>query len=338
MLVSRWGSRVVSPASTAAIAANLVLLALAPSWAVLALGLFVAGSLDAIADVANNAHGLRVERRYGRSVLNSMHAVWSIGAVCGAGMGSLAVGLGLPVTVHLPAAALLIAVVPLVARRHLLPGHDAEERPPVPPPHAGGPALRQRSGPVPRRLVGSLAALGVIAASSQAIEDVGATWSAVYLREELGAAAAVGGLGFIALQTCQTVGRLLGDRAVTRFGDRTVARVGAGVGGCAMAAALAAPTPAGVVLAFGVLGLGIGTLIPASLRRADALPGLPAGTGLTVVGTIDRIAIFAAPPVIGAVADATSLRVGFLVLPLAAALVVGLAGALPRRVVSTASR
>jgi hypothetical protein len=30
----------------------------------------------------------------------------------------------------------------------------------------------------------------------------------------------VGGLGFIAVQTCQTVGRLLGDPAVTRFGDR----------------------------------------------------------------------------------------------------------------------
>jgi hypothetical protein len=39
----------------------------------------------------------------------------------------------------------------------------------------------------------------------------------------------VGGLGFIAVQTCQTVGRLLGDPAVTRFGDRAVARAGAGL-------------------------------------------------------------------------------------------------------------
>ncbi len=67
------------------------------------------------------------------------------------------------------------------------------------------------------------------------------------------------------------------------------------------------------------------------MRQADELPGLPPGAGLTVVGTIDRVAIFAAPPVIGAVAHAAGLRVGLLAMPLAMLLVVLCAGALPRR-------
>ena len=50
---------------------------------------------------------------------------------------------------------------------------------------------------------------------AQTMEDTTAAWGGVYLREELGAAAAVSGLGFIALQSTQTVGRLLGDRVVT---------------------------------------------------------------------------------------------------------------------------
>jgi hypothetical protein len=83
-LVARWGSAVVAPVSTLLIAGNLVLVGAAPAWLALALALFVAGSLDAVADVANNAHALRVERRYGRSILNALHAVWSIGAVTGA--------------------------------------------------------------------------------------------------------------------------------------------------------------------------------------------------------------------------------------------------------------
>ena len=70
---------------------------------------------------------------------------------------------------------------------------------------------------------------------AQTMEDTTAAWGGVYLREELGAAAAVSGLGFIALQSTQTVGRLLGDRVVTRYGDRAVARAGAALAGVAMA-------------------------------------------------------------------------------------------------------
>ncbi len=38
---------------------------------------------------------------------------------------------------------------------------------------------------------------------------------------------AFGGLGFVALQAVQTLGRFGGDAAVTRWGDRAVARAGA---------------------------------------------------------------------------------------------------------------
>ncbi|HEX2289472.1 MAG TPA: ricin-type beta-trefoil lectin domain protein, partial [Pseudonocardiaceae bacterium] len=46
---------------------------------------------DAIIDVAQNAHGLRVQRLYGRSIVNAFHGVWSVGGVTGAVLGSVAV-------------------------------------------------------------------------------------------------------------------------------------------------------------------------------------------------------------------------------------------------------
>lgn len=128
-LVRRFGSARVAPASTVAMAANLVLLSLAPSWATLAAALFVAGALDSTADVANNAHGLRVERRYGRSILNSLHGLWSVGAVVGGLMGTAAAGLGVPVPWHLTVAGLLFAAVAVLAHRHLLPGLTVRRRP-----------------------------------------------------------------------------------------------------------------------------------------------------------------------------------------------------------------
>ena len=71
----------------------------------LAAALFMAGACDAVTDVAQNAHGLRVQRLYGRSIVNSLHGVWSIGAVLGGLMGSAAVGLSLPLHLHKNASA-----------------------------------------------------------------------------------------------------------------------------------------------------------------------------------------------------------------------------------------
>jgi hypothetical protein len=96
-----------------------------------------------------------------------------------------------------------------------------------------------------------------------------------------------------------------------------------------MVLALAVATPASTIVAFGAVGLGIGTLIPASLRAVSGLAGLPAGVGLTLVGTIERIAILVAPAIIGITADAFGLRVGLLAIPLAAVVAVTLSRALP---------
>ena len=85
--------------------------------------------MDAITDVAQNAHGLRVQRRYGRSILNSFHAVWSIGAVTGGLMGAAAVAIGMARWLHLGLSAVLFAGVALSAYRFLLKGHDEDDRP-----------------------------------------------------------------------------------------------------------------------------------------------------------------------------------------------------------------
>jgi MFS family permease len=319
LLVSRFGSVVVAPASTLGIAANLVLVGVAPSYATLAAALLAAGALDSIADIAVNAHGLRVERRYQRSILNSLHGLWSVGAVVGGAMGAAAAGRDVPLPTHLAIAAALFAALAIGVSRLLLPGRDDAE-------------LTPKTGRLPRLgLARTVLALGVIAAMAQVMEEATATWGAVYLREELGAAAAVSGLGFIALQSTQTVGRLLGDRVVERFCDRAVARAGAGLAGTAMAAALAAPATATTILAFGLVGLGIGTLIPAGLRAADGLPGLPRGVGLSLVGTVIRVAVLVSPALIGVTADATSLRAALFAMPLAAAVVLVLSPVLPGR-------
>ncbi|GAB3449822.1 MFS transporter [Phycicoccus ginsengisoli] len=322
-LVRRFGSARFAVATTLGVAANLVLIGAAPAWALLALALALAGALDSLTDIAENAQGLRVERGLRRSVLGSMHAMWSVGAVAGGALGSAAAGLGVPVALHLGIVGVLAAAVALAAGRALLPGHEAL---------AVAPA---RTGPRRRRhhvrLGGLLLALAAVASMGQLVEDVTATWSALYLRESLGAAAAVGGLGFVALQVTQTGGRLVGDRLVTAFGDRSVARVGVALAGTAMTVALLVPSPASVIAAFAVAGLGIGTLIPAGLRAADAVPGLRPGSGLAVVGMGLRVTLLLSPLGAGALAQARGLGAVLWILPAAAVVVLLLSPSLPGR-------
>lgn len=321
--VGRWGSGRVAWVVTVGAAANLTLIGLAPSSWALAGVLFLAGSFDTVADIAENAHALRVERRYGRSILNSLHGVWSIGAVTGGLTGAAAAGLHIPIRWHLSVAALVFVAVALLLSRRLLPGVDGARG-------AGPPEARSRIGRLPgSHLLLAVAALGIFATLAQAIEDTGATWSTVYLRDELRTTGAVAGLGFVALQVLQTVGRLLGDRVVTRFGDRNVARAGAALAGVAVGVALLIGSPVATIAGFGLAGLGIATLIPAAMRHADALPGLAAGVGLTLVGTVSRIGSLGAPPLIGFLADTFSLRVALLVVPAAAVVLILLARALP---------
>lgn len=126
-LIRRFRSSRVAVIGTVITGVAVLLAGVAPVGGLLAAGFLLAGAMDAIVDVSQNSHGLRVQYRYRRSILNSFHAVWSIGAVLGGLMGGAAAGLGIPVAWHLGASALIFAVVAVVAYPLLLAGPEPVE-------------------------------------------------------------------------------------------------------------------------------------------------------------------------------------------------------------------
>lgn len=332
-LIRRFGSAPVAVATTMLTAAGLLGAGWAPTALLLAPVLLLAGAADAVTDVAQNAHGLRVQRAYGRSILNSFHAVWSIGAVLGGSMSALAISLEVPLRVHLAVSGVLFSLLAMCALRSTLPGLD-----PAPPAEAAGTAGSRATatggpvdGPTRGRLVLLLGALVVIAIGGTLVEDAGNSWATLFLSRDLGAPAAIAATGYIALVGAQFVGRMLGDPLVDRFGQRTVARAGGAIIALGMGTALLLPTVPGVIAGFALAGFGSATLVPAAMQSADELPGLRPGTGLTVVSWLMRLGFLASPPLVGLVADQAGLRVGLLVVPLAGLLVVALAGVLEGR-------
>jgi MFS family permease len=114
-----------------------------------------------------------------------------------------------------------------------------------------------------------------------------------------------------------TVGRLAGDRMVDRFGQRRVVEVGGVLIAGGMGLALGVPSIATTLVGFALAGLGVATLVPAVYHAADELPGLPPGLGLAVINWLLRVGFLLSPPVIGVIADATSLRVALLLVVVA---------------------
>ncbi|MFI7389788.1 MULTISPECIES: MFS transporter [Streptomyces] len=340
ILVRRFGSARVAVGGTLLTGVGILAAGLADSVVVFAGALFLAGAMDAFTDVAQNAHGLRVQRRYGRSIINSFHAIWSIGAVTGGSMAAAAIALGVARGPHLLFSAVVFAVAACVALRYCLPGPETGTEPvaetgtePVAETGAGDSAPAPVRAPATGLRTGwVLAALVLIATAGTLVEDAGMSWATLYLSDSLHATAALAASGYVALVGAQFVGRIVGDRLVDRFGQRAVARSGALIAAVGMGLALAVPTVPGTVLGFAAAGFGVATLVPAAMHEADELPGLKPGSGLTLVSWLMRLGFLLSPPVVGLVADATSLRVGLLVVPLAGLLVLLCAGVLqPRR-------
>ncbi|MFE5846268.1 MFS transporter [Streptomyces niveus] len=349
-LIRRYGSGRVAVGGTVLTGIGVLAAGLSGSVVLFATALLLAGAMDAITDVAQNAHGLRVQRRYGRSIINSFHAIWSIGAVTGGSMAAGAIALDLSLGQHLLISAVVFGIAACVALRFCLTGPDtepdAEAAKEETKEETNGGAARE-TGAESRELAPQreeklrktrlrtgyvLAALVLIAASGALVEDAGSSWAALYLSDSLHASGTLAASGYIALVGAQFVGRMIGDRLVDRFGQRTVARSGGLIAAVGMGLALAVPTATGTILGFATAGFGVATLVPAAMHEADELPGLKPGSGLTIVSWLMRLGFLLSPPIVGLVADSTSLRVGLLVVPLAGLMVMVLAGVLqPRR-------
>lgn len=277
----------------------------APHWTVFAVGLLLMSGLDALSDISMNAHGLRVQKLYGRSILNGLHGWWSVGAVSGGFLGSLAAQAGMSIWVQCLVALVVFGVLALYAYRLLLPGPDAAEEP-------GG---RETRRGIPRRWVPRLVALGLLGASVGLIEDSGASWGAVYMDAMFPVSPFLVGMAFVALQGAQVIGRFSGDALTNRIGARAAVTQGVVIAGLGMGVAVAFPSAAATLIGFACAGWGIATAIPMAMHAADELPGMAHGNGLTFVTWLMRVGFFAGPALIGLVADAVGIRWALIVIP-----------------------
>jgi fucose permease len=318
LLVRRWGGRRVVRGGIPVMGVGFALLPVAGSLASLTVLFFGIGLLAGLIDVAMNIEAVAVERRFERRVMSAIHGTWSVALFVGAALASAGIAAGLSMGIHLPISAALVVVVSSVFLRWL--------------PDAGEPTEEARTGRpgdpnVGRTSPTSVLLLCLVAAGSFLVEGIAVEWSAVFLRESVGADPSAAGLGVVAFSAGMAASRFVGDRLVARFGQSSVTRVGTSSAFVALGAMLIVPDVVSSIAAFGIVGLGLGPVVPLAFRTAGRTRRPDHASALPLVVTAGYAGSIVGPLLVGFIADLTTLRVAFLVPVVACAVSALAAGA-----------
>lgn len=304
-LIGRFGAVPVCTSSGLALALALALPPHGPDPVILGGFAFLIGLGVGAIDIAMNAHAAAVERAWGRAIMSSIHAFFSIGGLFGAGLSAVLIGLGTDARIGMGASAVLLAAI--IAAASLWLRFEAHEQP------QAGHGFRLPSAAV--------LGLGVLAVCSFLCEGAMMEWSAVFLRDVAGAPLGLAAGGYAAFSAAMTLGRLFGDRFVDRLGPARAVGSSSALAAVALALVAVAPSPwvayAGILLA----GLGLANVVPPIFSAANRVPGVPAASALAMVASMGYAGGLAGPPVIGVLSDAVGLRFGFALLAAAAMII-----------------
>jgi len=300
-LIARYGSPRVTLVCALVSCAILPFLAIGSQPIVLFAVLFVFGGGLGIMDMAMNEQAVLVERKAKRPLMSSFHAGYSIGGFAGALIGAgMAAVPGLSMLVHFVISAVMFSGVIIFSFPHLIPTERRIGK-------------KEAVLSLPER---ALWILGAIAFCSAIGEGTIASWGAVYLTQTLNTNAAFAALGFAAFSLTMTIGRMFGDFLSRKWGAELNVKAGGFIAAAGIFAAAFTDSPIIAITGFAAVGVGLANIIPLLFGAAGNLPGISPGTGIAGVATIGYAGFLVGPPLIGLIAEKTSLRSAFILVAL----------------------
>jgi len=265
------------------------------------------GFFQGMLDVSMNTQAITVERFSGRVLMPGFHGSWSSGTLVGAVTGAASVALGVSLSEQL----LVLAVPSLLVVGWLTTRMIPDRRVDNDPESSIG--ICEGSHRVLQR---ELVVLGGIAFADMLCEGAVADWAAVYLHNSLHTVALVAGMGFAIYSLTMLAVRLSGNRLFTRFAAHRLLTLLAVIATLGFAVSLAIATPASMLFGFALLGVGLGCVVPMTLRAAGAVGNVNTGRAVAVVAGCGWAGFVVGPVVIGAIASATKLHTALFLIPL----------------------
>jgi len=267
-------------------------------------------------DVALNTEGTTLERLGGRPVMSHLHGMFSVGGMLGAGAVAALLGVGIAPGVQLWALGLGVGLVAVWAARGMLREEGRAT--------AGTPQSSAQAHFVWPR--GQLLVIGLLILAGMTAEGAMYDWCVLYLHQELAQPQAQAALGYAVFSASMAASRFAGDALRARYDERTLLRCGAGLAAGAMAVVLLSAHPVVAWVGFALVGAGLAPVAPILFSAATRVPGVSPAAAIASVTSVGYSGFMLGPPLIGALATASSLTWALGVVVLAAALLAGGAG------------
>lgn len=292
-IVGWQGPRRMAMLSGALCAGGLVALLASQNYAVL-LALMVAFGIGmSLLDVSINAAASELESLRKRSLMSGFHAMFSLGGMVGAGLGSALLSRGVMADSHLVVTSLASGALVLMAGMVMLQT-------------VAGSSQEGHGLALPR---GVLGLLGVLAALGLIAEGAMYDWSVLYMTQELKTAPDVAALSYASFSAAMAAARFAGDWVRDRVPPAVLMSSSAALAAIAMAAVLLIAHPVATLIGFALVGLGFANVVPVLFGTAAKLDANPAH-GIAVVASVGYFGMMAGPPLIGVIAEHSSLTVG----------------------------
>jgi Major Facilitator Superfamily len=284
---------------------------LAPALAVFGLAV---GMLDA----SMNMLGVSLQRTYGRSIMLSFHAAYSLGGILGASLAWAGAHWHLTLWVsYLPVVAVLLPGALLASRWYVDAGAPA----------AAGPGRKTSQETRDAGAAGSpgiafklLLPLCLVMTFAYIGDSTVSNWSAKYLQDTLGGSEQLATVPYNVYMMTTLLGRTIGDFGVRRFGAVAVVRLGALVAALGFGVVAAAPGAWVGMLGFTLLGLGLCVLVPQTFAAAGRLFPDASDAAIARLNIFNYVGFLVGSPLVGTLGDVWSYR-GAMMVPMVLVLV-----------------
>ena len=297
-IVAKFGSRIIVISAAILYACTLPFIGFAKeTWQLMAV-LFMFGLGGNLLNIAMNTQGVGVEAIYRRSILASFHGIWSLAGFTGAAIGTFMISQHISPSSHflmISGAALLIV---LCAWSFTL-ATDSNT------------SIDQ---PIFAKPDKSLLNLGIIAFCCMICEGAMFDWSGVYFQNVVKARDAWIGAGYTAFMSTMAAGRFVADWLVTRFGIKKILQMSGVVIAAGLSIAIIFPDIVSSIIGFTLVGAGVSSVVPLVYSAAGKSKKVSPGVALAAVSTIGYLGFLIGPPAIGFIAQASSLRVSFVLI------------------------
>ena len=256
-------------------------------------------------------------------IMSAFHATFSVGGVVAALVGARATSAGMGPAATLGAAGAAGIVIALLPARGVLATAPAS---PPPGPTA---AERQRGPAAKRRTVpGRIWILSALALMCMLCEGAANDWSALHLKDILGAPASTAAFAYGTFAATMTIGRLLADRLVARFGSMAILRHGATTAAVGITIVTVSPWIWAAFAGWALFGLGLSGCVPQLFSAAGHADPSAAGANVSRVAGLGYVGMLAGPAVIGWLTHLVALNHAFVLLILLCATTAVAAGIL----------